>query len=157
MQSMEIKELDKRPNIGQDKKLTSIYVYFAKLINELKKKEIPSKIANSINQYIEGINSFPGSNKDLLKHIRKSRSHILKLMEKELKIVPKNLYRGRWMAIGMSAFGIPFGVAFGASVDNMSFLAIGIPIGMVVGMAIGAGMDKKTFEEGRQLDLEMKY
>jgi hypothetical protein len=61
------------------------------------------------------------------------------------------------MAIGMSAFGIPLGVAFGTSLGNMGLLGIGIPIGMVIGMAIGSGMDKKAFEEGRQLDLEMKY
>ncbi len=153
---MEIKDLEKKSNIGQDKKLINKYVYFDKLINELKKREMPSEIANSVNQYIEGINSFSGLNKDLLKHIRKSQSDILKLIEKELKIVPKNLYRSRLMAIGMSAFGIPFGVAFGVSLDNMALLAIGLPIGMVVGMAIGAGMDKKADEEGRQLDLELK-
>jgi len=60
------------------------------------------------------------------------------------------------LAIGMSAFGIPFGVVFGASLDNMGYLGIGLPIGMAVGMVIGAGMDKKAFEEGRQLDLEYK-
>ncbi len=91
------------------------------------------------------------------KRIRKSQSNILKLIEKELKLVPKNLYRSRWMAIGMSAFGIPLGVAFGTSLWNMGLLGIGIPIGMVIGMAIGSGMDKKAFEESRQLDLEMKY
>ncbi len=154
---MDIKELDIKLNIEQDKKLTNKYVYFEKLIDELKKREMPSKIVNSINQNIEGINSFSGSNKDLRKQIRKSQSNILKLIEKELKLVPKNLYRTRWMAIGMSVFGIPLGMAFGASLDNMAFLGIGIPIGMVIGMAIGAGMDKKAFEEGRQIDLEIKY
>lgn len=151
-----IKELDKRPNIEQDKKLKNKYVYFEKLIDELNKKEIPSEIATTINQNIEAINSFSGSNKNLKKQIRKSQSNIFKLIEKELKLVPKNLYRTRWMAIGMSAFGIPLGVAFGASLGNMGLLGIGIPIGMVFGMAIGSGMDKKAIQEGRQLDLEMK-
>ena len=154
---MDIKELDIKPNIEQDKKLTNKYVYFEKLIDELKRREMPSEIMNSINQNIEDINSFSGSNKDLRKQIRKSQSNILKLIEKELKLVPKNLYRTRWMAIGMSVFGVPLGMAFGASLDNMAFLGIGIPIGMVIGMAIGAGMDKKAFEEGRQIDLEIKY
>lgn len=151
-----IKELDKRPNIEQDKKLKNKYVYFEKLIDELNKKEIPSEIATTVNQNIEAINSFSGSNKNLKKQIRKSQSNIFKLIEKELKLVPKNLYRTRWMAIGMSAFGIPLGVAFGASLGNMGLLGIGIPIGMVFGMAIGSGMDKKAIQEGRQLDLEMK-
>ena len=42
-----------------------------------------------------------------------------------------------------------FGVAFGVSLNNMGSIAIG--------MAIGAGMDKKAREEGRYLDLEVKY
>ncbi len=151
---MEIKDLTKRPNIEQDKKLMSKYVYFEKLIVELKRREIALEIVNSVNQNIEEINSFLGSNKELRKQIRKSQSNIFKLIEKELKLVPKNLYRSRWMAIGMSVFGVPLGVAFGTILGNMGLLGIGIPIGMVVGMALGAGMDKKAFEEGRQLNLE---
>ena len=151
---MEIKELDKRTSIEQDKKLTKRSACFEKLITELKKKEIPPEIVNTINQDIEEINSFSGSNKDLLKQLRKAQVRILKLIEKELKLVPKNLYRNRWMAIGMSVFGISFGVAFGVSLGNMAFLGIGIPIGIGVGIAIGAGMDKKAFEDGKQLDLE---
>jgi len=154
---MEIKELTRRPSIEQDKRLKKSYAIFENLIDELKKKKIPGEILNSINQDIEEINSFSGSNKDLRKRISKSQSNILKLIEKELKLVPKNFYRNRWLAIGMSAFGIPLGVAFGASLGNMAFLGIGIPIGMVIGMAVGDGMDKKAFEEGRQLNLEIPY
>jgi len=154
---MEIIKLIKRPAIVLDNKLNNKYFELEKLINELRNREIPIEISNSINQNVEEINSFSGSNKDLLKRLRKSQMRILKLIEKELKLVPKNFYRNRLLAIGMSAIGIPIGVAFGLSLGNMAFLGIGIPIGMVVGMAIGAGMDKKTFEEGRQLDLEIKY
>ncbi len=57
----------------------------------------------------------------------------------------------------MSVFGVPLGVVFGASFGNMGFIGIGLPIGMVIGMALGVSMDKKAFEEGRQLDLEIKY
>ena len=153
---MKIKELDKRPNIDQDKKLTAAYAYFETLIIELKKKEIPSEIINSINRDIQDLNSFSGTNNDLLKQLKKRQSGIFKLLEKELKLVPKNLYRNRWLVIGMSVFGIPFGVIFGISLGNMAFLGIGIPLGMVVGIAIGTGMDKKAFEEGKQLDIEVK-
>lgn len=61
-----------------------------------------------------------------------------------------------WLAVGMAAIGIPFGVVFGISLDNMSFLGIGIPIGMGIGIAIGTAMDKKARDEGRQLDLEVE-
>lgn len=150
---MKIIELTKRKNIDQDERLKSKYDGLEKLINALTKRDLPSKTGAEINQFIGAINAFTGSNKELRKQIRKSYHKILRLVEKELKLVPKNLYRSRWMAIGISIFGVPMGAAFGASMDNMSFLGIGIPIGMVLGMAIGSGMDKKAAEEGRQLDL----
>ncbi len=78
-------------------------------------------------------------------------------MEKELKIVPRNYYRTTWMVIGMAAFGIPMGAAFGASLGNMAFIGIGLPIGMAIGISVGMGMDKKALKEGRQLDLEIKH
>ncbi len=154
---MEIKELKKRPSIEQNKKLISAYAQFDKLLTELKKKELTEEIVKSINNGIDQINSVSESEKQLRKQIRKTQSSILKLIEKELKLVTKNHYRNTWLAVGMAAFGLPLGVAFGASVGNMGLLAIGLPIGMVIGMAVGSGMDKKAFESGRQLDLEIKY
>lgn len=56
----------------------------------------------------------------------------------------------------MAIVGRPLGVAVGASLRDMAFLAIGRPIGMVIGMDNGAGMDKKAGEEGRQLDFEIE-
>ncbi len=153
---MEIKKIKKRPDIEQHKKLTNKYIDFEKLISELNKKEIPPEIVNSINQDIEEINSFVGSNNELLKRLRKAQSKIIILIEKEVKLVTKNHYRNKWMAVGMAAFGIPFGAAFGAISGNMAFIGIGIPIGMAIGIAIGTAMDKKAFENGNQLDVEMR-
>jgi len=156
MRTTEVFELHKRPSIEQSKKLTNMYIDFERLIAELKKRDLPSEIAHAINQQLDEINSFSGSNKDLIKFLRKAQLNILKLIEKELKLLPKNHYRNMWMAIGMAAFGIPFGVAFGASLGNMAFIAIGIPIGMAIGIGIGTGLDKKAFNRGNQLDLEIK-
>lgn len=89
------------------------------------------------------------------KQIRKTQASILKLIEKELKLVARNHYRNTWLAIGMAAFGIPLGVVFGKSLGNMGLLGIGLPIGMVIGIAVGSVMDKKAFEAGKQLDFEM--
>jgi hypothetical protein len=154
---MEIKELNKRPSIDQNKKLISAYAQFDKLLTELKKKELPKEIVKHINNGIDQINSFSEPKKELRKQIRKTQSGILKLIEKELKLVTKNHYRNTWLAVGMAAFGIPLGVAFGTSIGNMGLLGIGLPIGMVIGMALGSDMDKKAVESGRQLDLEIKY
>ena len=150
---MEIKELKKRPNFDQNTKLISAYAQFDKLLTELKKKKLPEEIVNSINNGIDQLNSVSESEKELRKQIRVSQSSILKLIEKELKIVTKNHFRNTWLAVGMAVFGIPLGVAFGASLGNMAFLGIGLPIGMAIGIAVGSGMDKKAAEEGRQLDL----
>lgn len=154
---MEIKKLNISQDIAENKKLTKKCAPFEILINELNKKDIPSGIGNSINHFIDEINAFSGSDKDLLKQISKQQASILKLIEKELKLVPKKLYMSRWLAIGMSAFGVPFGVVFGTAMDNMGYLGIGLPIGMVIGMVIGVGMDKKALNEGRQLDVEIQY
>ena len=154
---MEIKELKKRPSIGQNKKLTSTYSQFDKLLNELKKKELPEEIVKFVNDGIKQINSVSESEKELRIQIRKTQSGILKLIEKELKLVTKNHYRNTWLALGMAAFGIPIGVAFGMNLGNTSFLGIGLPIGLGIGIAVGTGMDKKAFEEGRQIDLEIKH
>ena len=152
---MEIIELVERSNTDQNKKLSNCYSTFGKLISELRKKEIPSEIVDRVNRDIEGINLFSGSNRELLKLLRKVQYGILKLIEKELKLVPRNHYRNMWLAIGMAAFGIPFGVVFGISLGNMAFLGVGIPIGMAVGIGIGSAMDKKALDDDRQLDLEI--
>lgn len=153
---MVIKELQKNLEIEQHKKLKKKFGDFEKLINELKKRELPSEIIASINMEIDQINSFSGTNKELLKHIQRTQFNLLKMLEKKLKLVTKNHYRNMWMAIGMAAFGIPIGVAFGASLGNMAFLAVGIPIGMAVGIGVGTAMDQKAIENGNQLDLEFK-
>lgn len=153
---MEITELNKIPGIEQNKKLSLAYNQFNKLLIELRKQDLPSEITTSINYSVEGINNHSGTEKDVKNHIKKAQTGIVKLIEKELKLVPKKHYQTTWLALGMAVFGIPLGVAFGASLDNMAFIGIGIPIGMAIGIAVGTGMDKKAFEEGRQLDLELE-
>lgn len=121
----------------------------------MRKKELPDGLVVSVNKDIEDLNSISSSGDELRKIVRKKQTRIIKSLEKELKLVPKNYYRNLWLAAGMGAFGIPIGVAFGASLGNMAFLGIGLPIGLVIGIAVGTGMDKKAFEEGRQIDLEI--
>ena len=154
---MDIKELKNRQDIDQHKKLYTSYIQFDKLLMELRTKELPLETVNSINDGIEQINSVLESEKVLRRQINKTQSRIIKLIEKEHKLVIKNYYRNTWLAVGMAAFGIPLGVAFGISLGNMALLGIGLPIGMAIGIAVGTGMDKKAFEEGRQIDLEIKH
>jgi hypothetical protein len=151
---MILNELDQTPGIMKDVKLKETYFQFQKLLSELRKRDLPEGLVMSINQDIEALNA---SADDWKKQARKVQTRIIKLLEKEMKLVPKDYYRSLWMTLGMSAFGIPMGVVFGISMGSMAYLGIGLPIGLVIGIAVGTAMDKKALEEGRQLDVEIKY
>ncbi|MCT4590629.1 MAG: hypothetical protein N4A71_22575 [Carboxylicivirga sp.] len=149
---MEIKEL--KPLTPDHKEIVlRSYERFKHLLIELRKKEIPVALVNAINVEIDHVNSV--SVADFKKSLRKAQANILKMVEKELKLVPKNYYRNTWLAVGMAAFGIPFGTALGMSTDNMALLGVGLPLGMAIGMAIGNQMDQKAIKEGRQLNIEI--
>lgn len=152
---MKLKTLNQRPGIKENEKLNKVYLKFGKLLQELEKRELSDTLTDTVNEHIEAINSISDSDKKLGSQIRRKQSVIVRLVEKELKLVPRNYYRTTWMAIGMAAFGVPMGAALGASLGNMAFIGIGLPIGMAIGIAVGSGMDKKASDEGRQLDLEM--
>jgi hypothetical protein len=152
---MDYMKLDERSIFIENEKLSEKFNSFKKLINELKNRKIPPEIITKINQDIDIINSISGSPKVLLKQIRLSESKILNMIEKEVKLVPKNHYRNMWLALGMSVLGVPIGVALGTSLGNMAFLGIGLPIGMVIGIAIGTGKDNEAKKNGNQLDIEI--
>ena len=154
---MEINELKKRKGIGENKQLIDAYIQFEKLLTQLRKRKLPDEVVQAINTNIDLIDPDPGTEEDLRKQLRKTQSDILRLIEKELKLVPKNHYRNVWLALGIAAFGVPLGVVFGASLGNMGYLAIGIPFGLSIGLAIGTGLDKKAADEGRQLDVEINF
>lgn len=151
---MEFIEIIERPNLKDHKKQDAAYSQFGKLIQELEGRALPDTIIETINNDIEALNLISDSEKNFRTQILKKQSNIIKILEKELKLVPKGHYRTMWLAVGMAAFGVPMGVVFGVILGNMAFLGIGIPFGMAIGMAVGVGMDKKAFDDGRQLDIE---
>ena len=151
---MKLTDLKPRPAIKNNTKLNNQYLQFEKFIAALKQKELSNKVLTALNSSIEELNRVPDN--ELKRELRKKQTSIIKILEKEMKIVPKNYYRNLWMALGMSVFGIPMGVVFGALFENMAFLGIGLPIGMAIGIAVGTQMDKKAHDEGRQLDVDIK-
>jgi hypothetical protein len=154
MNIIELKEIE---GISENVKLARIYIQFQELLKELRRRELPEKIINIVNQRTEGLNSTTLTGSELGKLVNQKQTEITKMLEKELKIVPKNHYRNLWLVLGMSAFGLPIGVVYGTIIGNMAMLAIGLPIGMAIGIGLGAGLDKKAFKEGRQLEVEIKY
>lgn len=152
---MNIIELEHREAILENSKLNNAYTRLGDLLKELRKKDLPGSIVEDINTKIVVLNSVSGSEIELKKALKGTESEIIKLLEKELKMVIKNYYRNLWMVLGMAAFGVPLGVAFGLSIGNMGMMAIGMPIGMAVGLGVGMSLDKKALEDGRQLDFEI--
>ena len=138
-------------------KLEKALLQFVTVLNELRNRVLPANLIDPINNGISEINSSTLSGAGLLKQIKRHQSAVLKLVEKEMKLVPKHHYRTLWMILGMSAFGIPIGVLIGSLNDNMGLLKIGLPIGMAIGLGVGAMLDKKAMKEDRQLDVEIKY
>ena len=125
----------------------------SRLLSELKKRELPESVVTFVNVKVEEINSTSLTGKPLEKFLATKVTEILKLLEKELKLVPQHHYRTIWMLMGMSSFGLPLGVVIGMSIGNIALLGVGLPIGMGIGIALGVSLDEKAKKEGRQLNL----
>ena len=151
---MELIHLNKIDN--SNIKIANSIKQFNSLIKLLNDKNLTLNVIKKINDDITELNSSQVMGTALSHLINKKQNKIIKLTEKEVKIVPKNYYRNLWMVLGMSAFGLPLGVAFGLSLGHIGLLAIGLPIGMAIGTLVGSKLDKKALESGKQLDIELK-
>lgn len=123
------------------------------LADELNHRAVPSEISVQINELIHEV-SASGEERKVRKKIRSAIYKTLQLIQKELKWVPQSHYQNMWLALGMSAFGIPIGVALSASLDNSGLIGIGLPIGLAIGLAVGKSMDDKAKKEGNQLNFK---
>ena len=123
-----------------------------KLITAINTRGIDKKHTQSISVDIVTFNSFEGTDKELIKLLKKIQCETLKYLEKELKLVVKNHYRNMWMVLGMSMFGLPLGVVFGFSIGNMGFIDVGLSIGMVIG--VGTKMDEQVKKQDRVLNID---
>lgn len=150
---MTIMHLDVKPDITTNKKLNYAYSRFKTLLEELRKKELPSNIIESINQKINEINFSTNSDQKLRKLLSTKHTEILGLVQKELKLFPENHYTLLWMTVGMAVFGLPIGIIYGKIVGNMGLLALGLPFGLGIGILVGMWFDNKIKKEGRQLSI----
>lgn len=126
---------------------------FKELISEIKKKKITKDLYDMINEEILLINSIK-KDKVFPRQISKSKHKILLQLQRQLKIIKKDYHKNMWFSLGMSAFGLPIGLAFSLILDNFAFQAIGLPIGMMIGLMVGSSLDKKA--EADNLVLNMK-
>ena len=144
-----------REGISPDIKLFKKYTAFENLISEVSKRDLPENVITTLNKEIEILNAILENDKVFKKRLGKAKNTIIKILEKDLKIVPKFYYRRQWMVLGMTIFGIPIGVSLGAGIDNYGMIGVGIAVGIGVGIAIGSEMDRKAEVEGRQLDIDV--
>ncbi len=150
---MRIKKIELNHSDYENQKIQVRLVSLVNLFNEIRNRNIPDKMIETFNNMIDSINSFDGEPKKLLKLLNSTQENVLNTLEKELKLVTKNHYQNKWMAMGMAAFGVPIGAALGLSLNNMAFIGLGLPIGLAIGVAIGARMDKAAKTLGNQLNL----
>jgi hypothetical protein len=151
-----MKKLITRQKIAENTKMANQYKQLEAMLNVLEARNLPQETTDFINQEIERLNAIADADKSFARTIKNTENKILRYVEKKHKIVPQKYYAKLWLVLGMSAFGIPLGVAYGLVMKNMGLLGIGLPIGMGVGAAFGTYLDKKALNEGRQLDIEIK-
>jgi len=150
MDRIKLKSLD---SDLESKSLKKAYDRFSEVLSAISQLKFGSETESKINALITEVIDVFG-NKILKNTLQKKRSLLIELLDKKEGLVPKNYYRNQWMVLGMTLFGLPFGVIWGLSLDDFAYFSIGLPIGMPIGMAIGAEKDKKAKSEGRQLEVE---
>lgn len=120
-----------------------------RIIKAVSEKEVPyhdvSELLSALDQIL---------NEELKAgKLRSFYSRFMMFVAKKYAYVPPKHYTNQWMAVGMAAFGLPFGVIFALAIDNLAFMSIGLPLGLPIGLAIGAAKDKKAQEEGKVLNM----
>jgi len=131
------------------------YSRFKLLLVDIRDRQLTDVVIGFINDQVKLVNHAINNKFEVQKVIRSAQKTILSMLEKELKLVCKNHYQSRWMAIGMLVFGIPIGFAYNNMMGNVSGIGMGIAIGIGAGIAIGSSLDKKAEKEGRQLNITL--
>lgn len=152
-----IEELRKRADLAEansNTKLRKRLDYTANIFRELDQRQLDPKPFDSLLKKLKSLLS-----QATIKpaEVTKYYSALLQFVRQEHGLVPQNYYRNLWMILGMTIFGLPFGMMFGFALDNFAFFSIGLPMGMPIGMAVGAGKDKKAKEDGLQMAVEQDF
>lgn len=139
--------------ISQNDKLAKSFAKMQTLISELNGHNLPAETEAAVQLEVDKINNAPQESKGYRKVLRKAYAQITSSVQKDMGLVPKNYYMILGMSFGMAALGIPMGLIFGSSMDNMGLFSIGLPIGMAIGLSIGLALDAKAAKEGKQLSI----
>lgn len=152
---MKVVSLIKREGAFDFPKSEQLYKQFNDFIDELNNRSIPENTISAINREVEEINSFTKNGVAMKSLIVKKLAAILKLLEKEHKLVPKNYYQNTNLLRDSVVFGVLIGVVIGLITKDMSLIFLGQPIALVFSFLKGRLMDKKAFKDGRQFSVEL--
>lgn len=136
-----------------DDKLTKAYARLQSILQIAQRNSLSASATEKINERIHTLNTSTKINGARYRLTTLTENEIIDILEQDLKLVPRGYHSKRWLAIGMSAFGISLGVVIGLLAKNMAFLGIGLPIGLGIGALIGNRMDAKAAAEGRQYEI----
>lgn len=145
---MELPHLQIKTQDQLKKKDQNAITHFNELIDALNDKSLDQENVDHIKEHITTIEKKPSFNT-----IKKEESKILDHIKDKKGYVAKNHYMSLWIALGMSAIGVPIGVAIGLALDQLGFMGIGIGGGLAIGVAIGSAKDNKAKKEGKQLPI----
>lgn len=135
---------DNRRAIGQIEQLR-------KLLDAMRRRDLPEE---PFAEPLSDLNKLVASDNARSASFASVKARIERTLEHEYGLVRPDHYQNQWMALGMSAFGLPLGVAFSAILGNMAYIGIGLPIGLAIGLSIGAQKDRKAREAGKVLKLK---
>ena len=103
---MPLTPLTPRPSFEENPNLAKAADNLRTLLTAIAQKKIPRLQEQKINEIIAGVNNSLGQDPELLKQKKAAQTAIIKLLEQDLQLVPKNHYQLQWLVLGMAAFGI---------------------------------------------------
>lgn len=137
------------------KQLDRVYFKLELLVKEIEKKEELKQYSTSLEAKIKLLNEYNGSEKQLIRKIKKEYHTIIKTLKREYQIYSKNYFQNNWLVLGIGYIGLPIAFIVYALSNNLALFPIGIPIGAGLGYIWGTNMDLKIKEENRQLNIEV--
>ena len=123
----------------------------------LDKKDLPSHELTSINEHIALINSFNGTEKELIQMLKKTYTNVLTFIDEQLELVPKHHFRALWILYASLAAAVLSSVFHSSGFMSIGALAsVFLPISVLIGIFVGTYLDNRAKKEGRQIELELK-
>jgi len=150
---MKLIQLKQLKNVEHNQKLNKVYLYFLNLTTDLENRQLSLNVIDIINEEINNINKFSGTNKEVIKNIELSIKNVLITIEKELDIVLKQHYQRLWMIYGMI-----IGTLFSIIVTTIGYentwytFPTGTSIGLLLGLIAGKKKDSTVKKRNLQLN-----